>query len=155
MKNIVLFTCSVLLLAGCGTFKPPWPMDSFQKVKSCQNEEFKITFFVTEPSVGNDNDIFTKELRIKINLGHEKYGKITIWLHYPKAEPPYERILPETLPEKIVILTNFGPMEKSPKDYFDTWKEIITPNGLSFVENCLYAKFWTRFIDRIFFAKIL
>lgn len=147
----VLFL-TALLGYGCGTFKPPWPTDSlrpvepFQMVKSCNLEkDSKLLFFVLNPSENPETDIFTKKLIAGAKLQHETYGHVKIWLHYPEVSEANARTFPESLPSLIIIETQQGikTINLKKKDglenFYGLWKEFLTPNRLTFIENCVYG----------------
>ena len=127
------------LLAGCANFKPPWPLDSYQTIKTCQTKDLKLTFLVRGSEKNSPDDIFVHELTIKANLEDDKYGRVQIWLYYPPMSASEIRMLPEYPPEKIVVQTEFGEKIDKTKNFLEIWKQFITIDRLTFIENCVYG----------------
>ena len=108
-------------------------------------KDSKLLFFVSNPSENPETDIFTKKLIAGAELRHEIYGRVKIWLHYPEVNEANARIFPESLPSLIIIETPQGTKTINLKkkgaieDFYGLWKEFITPNRLTFIENCVYG----------------
>ena len=137
--KFAIFFFIVALFAGCATFKPPWSLDLYHTVKTCKTTGLKLTFMVQGSNTNSADDIFIHELTIKANLKHEEYGKIQIWLYYPKMNASEIRTLPEYPPEKIVIQTEFGEKRGETENFLEIWKQFMTPDRLTFIENCVYG----------------
>src|SRR3989338_8049161 len=138
MKIRGIIFISILLLTGCASFKPPWPLDSYKTVKTCETKNLKLTFLIKGADASSADDIFIRELIIKAKLRHEEYGKIQIWLYYPKRSAPEVRTLPEYPPEKIYVQMEFGEKRGKTKNFLKIWKQFLTADRLTFIENCVY-----------------
>lgn len=140
MKNKPMIASLALVFAtGCATISPQ-EVNSYEKVRTCGNQELEINFFVHDPSDKPDEDIFTKELLVKIEMLKSKYGAFTLWLYYKAVDPPTQRNLPEYMPDKIVVQTKSIVKKIPRKEFAAVWNDFMTPMNLTFIENCLFTK---------------
>ena len=141
MKKLLPLFCFALILSGCATFNPPWPIDEYRTVKKCRNKDktLKISFLLPKQNEVRENSIFTDELTVRTELDHENYGKVVIWLYYEKMEAGKERTFPEHLPEKIEVQTIFGKRKEEAANYQDLWKKFMKTEYLTLIENCVYG----------------
>lgn len=138
MKNKPIIASLVLIFAtGCAPVISK-EINSYEKIKTCGNKEMKINFFVRDPSDNPDEDIFTKELIVKIKILKSKYGALTLWLYYKATNLPNKRNLPEYRPDKITVQTKSAIKKISEKEFSEVWREFMTPINLTFIENCLF-----------------
>lgn len=138
MKNeLILASLALIFATGCAPAILK-EVNSYEKIKTCDGKEMKINFFVRDPSDNPDEDIFTKELIVKIRIFKSKYGALILWLYYKATNLPDKRNLPEYRPDKITVETKSTIKKISETEFPQVWREFMTPINLTFIENCLF-----------------
>ena len=136
MKNaLIIMPLAIIFSYGCATVEQLWETNSYTTIKTCRNQNLKISFLVFQPSSNHEEDIFTKTLIVKIKIRNFDSQKITVWLYYKETGSQERRSLPEKIPEKIFVETANGGKRLAKKDFAEVWKKVMSPLNLTFIEN--------------------